>query len=195
MQRTVELKRVTKETEIALSINLDGSGNANISTGVGFFDHMLDHVARHGFLDLDLKAAGDLGVDCHHTVEDIGIVFGQAVSGALGSREGIVRYGHDVVPMEDALVECALDISGRPYLAFEGEFTVAKIGELDTEMIGEFFRAVCLHAGLNLHIRVLAGKNNHHIAEAMFKCFGRVLDRAIAIDPRISGVLSTKGVF
>jgi imidazoleglycerol-phosphate dehydratase len=195
MSRKAEVKRVTKETDISVSIDLDGAGNANLSTGVGFFDHMLNHVARHGFFDIDLKAVGDLEVDCHHTVEDVGIALGSAISKALGAKEGIARYGHDTVPMEETLVSCSLDISGRPFLAFDWQFTVPKIGDMDTEMIEEFFRAVCLHAGLNLHIRVLAGKNNHHVAEAMFKAFGRALDKATAIDPRVTGALSTKGVF
>jgi imidazoleglycerol-phosphate dehydratase len=194
MRRISEVKRTTKETDIAVLLNLDGSGTAELSSGVGFFDHMLNHIARHGFLNLEVKASGDLHVDCHHTIEDIGIAFGQALSQALGGREGIARYGSDAVPMEDALVLCALDISGRPYLAFDDVFTTPKIGDMDTEMIEEFFRAVCLNAGLNLHVKVLAGKNNHHIAEAMFKAFGRALDKATSIDARVSGVLSTKGV-
>jgi imidazoleglycerol-phosphate dehydratase len=194
MRRVSEVKRTTKETNIAVSLDLDGEGAAELSSGVGFFDHMLNHIAHHGFFNLDVKASGDLNVDCHHTVEDIGIAFGQALSEALGDRKGIARYGFDAVPMEDALALCALDISGRPYLAFDGVFTTPRIGDMDTEMIEEFFRAVCLNAGLNLHMKVLAGKNNHHIAEAMFKAFGRALDKATSIDARISGVLSTKGV-
>lgn len=195
MGRESEVKRTTKETDIFVKINLDGEGKADLSTGVGFFDHMLNHVARHGFFDLEIKASGDLDVDCHHTVEDTGIALGIAISEALGNREGISRYASETVPMDEALVECALDISGRPYLAFGCEFTTPSIGDLDTEMVEEFFRALCVHAGLNLHIRALAGKNNHHIAEAMFKAFGRAMDRATAIDPRVRGVLSTKGVF
>jgi imidazoleglycerol-phosphate dehydratase len=188
------VKRTTKETDIAVSLNLDGEGTAELSSGVGFFDHMLNHIARHGFFDLMVRASGDLHVDCHHTIEDIGIAFGQALSGALGGREGIARYGSDAVPMEDALALCALDISGRPYLVFDCVFTTPRIGDMDTEMIEEFFRAVCLNAGLNLHVRALAGKNNHHVAEAVFKAFGRALDKATSIDARISGVLSTKGI-
>jgi len=193
--RKAELKRVTAETEITVSFSVDGEGSSDISTGVGFFDHMLCHVARHGFFDLAVKAAGDLHVDCHHTIEDVGIALGRVISEALGTREGIARYGSSAVPMEDALVLVALDISGRPYLSFDVEFTVPRLGDMDTEMTEEFFRALCLHAGLNLHIRALAGKNNHHIAEAAFKAFGRALDQATAIDPRVDGVLSTKGVF
>jgi imidazoleglycerol-phosphate dehydratase len=159
---------------------------------------MLTLAARHGFFDIDMKAEGDLHVDSHHTVEDVGIALGKALALALGGKRGISRYGHEVVPMEDALAECSLDISGRPFLAF-GEnppwtFTTPRLGGMDTEMIEEFFRALCLHAGLNLHVRVLAGKNNHHVAEAVFKAFGRALSRAVALDPRVSGVLSTKGV-
>jgi imidazoleglycerol-phosphate dehydratase len=207
MQRRAELKRDTNETKISVALNLDGTGTARIATGIGFFDHMLAQVAKHGFFDLDLRAEGDLQVDGHHTVEDVGIVMGKALAAALGGREGIVRYGHEVLPMEDALVLCALDVSGRPFLAFgsqvgtplggppsEEVFTTPKIGGMDTELVKEFFRALCLHGGLNLHIQVLAGKNNHHIAEAIFKAFGRVLDRATATDPRIAGALSTKGV-
>jgi imidazoleglycerol-phosphate dehydratase len=194
MRRVSEVKRITKETDIEVRLNLDGEGAGDISSGVGFFDHMLNHIARHGFLDLEVKAAGDLSVDCHHTIEDIGIAFGRALSEALGGKEGIARYGSDTVPMEDALVLCALDISGRPYLAFDCVFTTLRLGDMDTEMIEEFFRAVCLNAGLNLHIKALAGKNNHHIAEAVFKAFGRALDKASSIDARITGVLSTKGV-
>jgi len=195
VRRESEVKRTTKETDILVKIDLDGEGKSEISTGIGFLDHMLTHVAKHGFFDLEIKASGDLNVDCHHTVEDVGIALGQAVSKALGDRTGISRYANDASPMEEALVICALDISGRPYLVFDGEFTSPTLGGLDTETIEEFFRAVCVHAGLNLHIKVLAGKNSHHIAEAMFKTFGRVMDRATSIDPRIKGVLSTKGSF
>jgi imidazoleglycerol-phosphate dehydratase len=189
------VKRETNETRIFMRLCLDGSGRSNLDTGIGFLDHMLTHVARHGFFDVELNAEGDLRVDCHHTVEDIGIVFGRAISEALGGREGIARYGHEVVPMEDALVLCSLDLSGRPYLAFDCEFTVSRLGGMDTETIEEFFRALCLHSGLNLHVKSLAGKNNHHVAEALFKAFGRALDRATAIDPRVEGLLTTKGVF
>jgi imidazoleglycerol-phosphate dehydratase len=189
------VKRTTKETDISVKIDLDGEGRSEISTGIGFLDHMLTHVSRHGFIDLEISSSGDLDVDCHHTVEDVGITLGQALSKALGSREGISRYACETVPMDEALVMCALDISGRPCLVFEGGFTTPKLGEMDTEAIEEFFRAICQHAGLNLHVRVLAGKNNHHIAEAMFKAFGRTLDSSTSIDPRIKGVLSTKGTF
>ncbi|MDR3279398.1 MAG: imidazoleglycerol-phosphate dehydratase HisB [Synergistaceae bacterium] len=195
MRRAAELKRTTNETEITASFAVDGSGTYEISTGVGFFDHMLCHVARHGFFDLAVKAEGDLHVDCHHTIEDVGIALGRVISDALGNREGIARYGEATVPMEDALVLVALDISGRPFLAFDVEFTTPRLGDMDAEMVEEFFRALCLHMGLNLHMRAIAGKNNHHIAEAAFKAFGRAMDQATAIDPRVKGVLSTKGVF
>lgn len=192
--RKAALERKTLETNIKVSCNLDGSGKSEIHTGIGFLNHMLTHVAKHGFLDLEVKAKGDLEVDCHHTIEDIGIVFGKCLKEALGQQKNITRYGSFILPMEEALVLCALDISGRPYLGFDAVFTNERLGTMDTEMVEEFFRAVCLHAGFNLHIRVLAGKNNHHIAEAMFKCFGRVLDQAKALDSRIHGVLSTKGM-
>jgi imidazoleglycerol-phosphate dehydratase len=189
------VKRTTKETDISVKIDLDGEGKSEISTGIGFMDHMLTHVSRHGFIDMEIRSSGDLDVDCHHTVEDVGITLGQALSKALGNREGISRYACEAVPMDESLVMCALDISGRPCLVFDGGFTTPRLGEMDTEAIEEFFRAVCQHAGLNLHVRVLAGKNNHHIAEAMFKAFGRALDSSTSIDPRIKGVLSTKGTF
>jgi imidazoleglycerol-phosphate dehydratase len=188
------VSRSTAETEIELSLNLDGAGAANISTGIGFFDHMLTLAARHGFFDLDVKAKGDLHVDCHHTVEDVGIVLGKAIAEALGDKEKMTRYAHEILPMEDALVLCALDVSGRPYLAFEGAFAAPRVGDMDMETVEEFFRAVCLHAGLNLHLRVLAGKNTHHVAEALFKAFGRALHGSTRTDPRVVGVLSTKGV-
>ena len=195
MERRAEVRRATGETEIFLSINLDGTGGSNISTGVGFLDHMLCQVAKHGFFDIEASVSGDLRVDCHHTVEDTGITFGRALSDALGDRNGMARYGSATVPMEDALALCALDISGRPYLAFDVSFTVPRLGDMDTEMVEEFFRAVCLHAGLNLHVKALAGKNNHHMAEAVFKAFGRALDAAASVDPRVRGALSTKGTF
>lgn len=192
--RKSEVERNTLETKIKMDINIDGSGYNNISTGIGFFDHMLTHISKHGFIDINIKAIGDIDVDCHHTIEDVGIVFGKCINSALGGKEGIKRYGSFTLPMEEALVICALDISGRPYLGFDAEFTVEKIGNMDTEMIEEFFRAVCLNAGFNLHIKVLSGKNNHHIAEAMFKAFGKALDEATSYDARIDGVLSTKGM-
>lgn len=192
--RSANLERNTLETKIKINLNIDGKGNSNIFTGIGFFDHMMTHVAKHGFFDIDLKAEGDLFVDCHHTIEDIGIVFGKCLSQALGDKGGIVRYGSLILPMEEALIVCAVDISGRPYLGFDVNFTNEKIGTFDTQMTEEFFRAVCLYGGLNLHIRMLAGKNDHHIAEAIFKAFGKVLSQAVSFDKRIEGVLSTKGM-
>ncbi len=192
--RTAEMTRNTFETNISLTINLDGNGENNIDTGIGFFDHMLTHVSKHGFIDLNIKAKGDLYVDCHHTIEDVGIVLGKAIANALGDKKGIKRYGSFILPMEEALVLCALDISGRPYFAFDATFQTEKIGTMDTQMIEEFFRAVCLYAGLNMHIKMFAGKNDHHIAEAMFKAFGKALDIATSYDERIEGVLSTKGM-
>ena len=192
--RTAQLQRDTYETKIHININLDGKGKSNIVTGIGFFDHMLTHVAKHGFLDLDLKAEGDLQVDCHHTIEDVVIVLGKAIAQALGEKKGIKRYGSFILPMEEALVICALDISGRPYLGFDASFSTERLGTMDTQMVEEFFRALCLHGGLNLHIKVLSGTNDHHIAEAMFKAFGKALDMAVAYDERIEGVLSTKGM-
>lgn len=192
--RSAELERNTLETQIRMKINLDGIGYNDIFTGIGFFDHMLTHISKHGFMDLTVNADGDLDVDCHHTVEDVGIVFGKCLAQALGDKTGIKRYGHAIVPMDEALVLCAVDFSGRPLLVFDGEFTVPTLGSFDTEMVEEFFRAVSDNCGLNLHIKVLAGKNNHHIAEAMFKAFGRAVDMATTIDERIDGVLSTKGM-
>lgn len=194
MARVSVIARETKETKISLKLNIDGRGESDIKTDIGFFNHMLTNVSRHGFFDILLNAQGDTDIDCHHTVEDVGIVFGKALSQALGERRGIKRYGDAIIPMEDALVLCAIDISGRPYLQFDAVFTTPHIGAMDTEMIEEFFRAVCLHSGLNMHIRVLSGKNNHHIAEAMFKAFAKALDEAVSMDRRIEGVLSTKGV-
>lgn len=194
MERRVIVERDTHETKIKMELNLDGKGESNIFTEVGFFDHMLTQIAKHGFMDLFLNAEGDIDVDYHHVVEDVGIVLGKGIAQALGDKEGIKRYGHSVLPMEDALVIVAVDFSGRPFLGFDAEFTTERIGALETEMIEEFFRAVCLHAGLNLHIKLLEGKNNHHIAEAIFKGFARAVSQAISFDPRIKGVLSTKGM-
>lgn len=192
--RKAELERNTYETQIVMELDLDGKGNHSIDTGIGFLDHMLTHIAKHGFFDLRLSASGDLNVDCHHTVEDVGIVFGKCLAKALGEKTGIRRYGSFAMPMEEALVLCALDISGRPYLGFAASFSTERLGTMDTQMIEEFFRAVSIHGGLNLHLKVLAGKNDHHIAEAMFKAFAKALDMAVAYDERIDGVLSTKGI-
>lgn len=192
-ERISKLTRKTKETDIAISFSIDGSGKSQINTGIGFFNHMLDGFARHGFFDLDVNCEGDLAVDCHHTIEDCGIVLGNAIKNALGDKKGIRRYGSCILPMDEALVLCAIDLSGRPYLNFEAEFTVEKVGYMDTEMVKEFFYAISYTAGMNLHIKVLNGGNNHHMIEAMFKAFARALDEATTIDPRITDILSTKG--
>lgn len=191
--RRSRIERNTKETEISLELMLDGNGKSEVDTGVGFFDHMLTGFAKHGLFNLKLEAAGDLFVDCHHTVEDVGIVLGKAINEAVGDKEGIKRYGFFILPMDEALVLCALDLSGRSCFVFDAEFKNERIGNFDTCMIEEFFRAVADNARMNLHIKVLAGKNDHHIAEAMFKAFAKALDQATSIDPRIEGVLSTKG--
>jgi imidazoleglycerol-phosphate dehydratase len=193
MNRTADIKRKTKETDIALSINLDGSAKEQISTGIGFMDHMLDLFTRHGLFDLNVTAQGDLKVDAHHTVEDIGIVLGQAIKEALGDKKSIKRYGTTFVPMDEALAMVSLDLSGRPFLVFNAQFTSDKVGEMDTELVEEFFRSVAFNACMNLHIKVLYGSNNHHIVEAIFKAFGRALDEATRVDDRIQGVMSTKG--
>lgn len=191
--RTAAQERKTKETDIQISLNLDGSGKADIDTGIGFFDHMLGGFAKHGFFDLALCCVGDLVVDSHHTVEDCGIVLGSAIREALGDKAGIKRYGSCILPMDETLVLCAIDLSGRPYLSFEEAFTTEKLGYMDTETVREFFYAVSYTAGMNLHLKVLSPGNNHHMAEAMFKAFARALDEASALDPRIEGILSTKG--
>ncbi len=185
--------RTTKETDILLSINLDGSGKNQIDTGIPFFDHMLDGFARHGLFDLSVKVKGDLDVDCHHTVEDTGIVLGQAISEALGNKAGIKRYGSFLLPMDETLALCAIDLSGRPYLNYRAEFTTKALGTLDTEMIREFFYAVSYSAAMNLHLKILENGNNHHMAEALFKAFGKALDVATQEEPRIKEVWSTKG--
>lgn len=193
MNRTAEVERNTKETKIFLSLNLDGSGRAGLDTGIGFFDHMLDGFARHGFFDLDVKVDGDLEVDCHHTVEDTGIVFGTAIREAVGDKKGIRRYGSCILPMDEVLILCAVDLSGRPYYRSDAQFTVPRLGDLDTEMVREFFYAVSYSAQMNLHFQVLSGGNNHHICEGMFKAFAKALDMAVSFDERITDVLSTKG--
>lgn len=193
MARTADYVRKTKETDISLHLNLDGIGSSSIHTGIGFFDHMLDGFARHGLFDLKVNVAGDLAVDCHHTIEDTGIVLGNAIKEAVGDKKGIRRYGSCILPMDETLVLCAVDLSGRPYLVFDGEFTTDRVGYMDTEMVKEFFYAISYTAGMNLHIRVLSGGNNHHMIEAMFKAFAKALDQATVIDPRITDILSTKG--
>jgi imidazoleglycerol-phosphate dehydratase len=191
--RTALLERNTSETKISLSIDLDGSGKADVNTGIGFFDHMLISFAKHGFFDLTVKVEGDLHVDSHHTIEDVGIVLGQAVLKALGEKKSIRRFGNMILPMDETLVLCSMDLSGRPYLYFDIPFTVDKVGTFDTEMVKEFFYAVSYSCGMNLHFKYFHGSNNHHLIEAAFKAFARALDEATAIDPRIDGVLSTKG--
>lgn len=193
MERTSVVSRNTKETEIQISLNLDGSGKADIQTGIGFFDHMLNGFARHGFFDLTVKVKGDLEVDTHHTIEDTGIVLGQAIKQAVGDKKGIVRYGSQILPMDESLVLCALDLCGRPYLVYDLDLDREKVGDLETEMVREFFYAVSYAAEMNLHIRQMAGMNNHHIIEAAFKAFAKALDSAVAAEPRLTGVLSTKG--
>ena len=193
MERIADCKRTTKETDIALTLNLDGSGKADIDTGIGFFDHMLDGLSRHGMFDLNVRVKGDLIVDCHHTIEDTGIVLGTAIREAVGDKKGMKRFGSCILPMDETLVLCAVDLSGRPYLSFDGEFTTDRVGYMDTEMVKEFFYAISYTAGMNLHIKVLSGGNNHHMIEAMFKAFARALDEATGFDPRITDILSTKG--
>ena len=185
--------RKTKETDIALTINLDGQGINQIDTGIPFFDHMLDGFARHGLFDLNVKVTGDLEVDSHHTIEDTGIVLGQAIAKALGDKAGIKRYGYFILPMDEVLALSAVDLSGRPYLKYDAEFTVPALGTLDTEMVREFFYAVSYSAAMNLHLKIMEPGNNHHMAEALFKVFGKALDMAVSGEPRIKEVWSTKG--
>lgn len=192
-QRVATIERKTKETDISLTINLDGTGENEIATGIPFFDHMLNGFARHGLFDLRVRVKGDLEVDCHHTVEDTGIVLGEAIAQALGDKAGIKRYGSFLLPMDETLALCAIDLSGRPYLNYDVCFTTEQIGTLDTEMIREFFYAVSYSAAMNLHVKILDGINNHHMAEALFKAFGKALDAATMEEPRLSGVWSTKG--
>lgn len=193
MSRTASIERNTSETKIRLTLNLDGSGKTNIHTGVGFFDHMLNSFARHGFFDLDVEVDGDLYVDCHHTIEDVGIVLGYAIKKAAGDKKGIKRYGSFMLPMDEALMLCAVDLSGRPYFVMDCEFSVDRVGEFDTEMVKEFFYAVSYSSAMNLHLKKVHGENNHHLIEAAFKAFAKALDEATAMDPRIQDVLSTKG--
>lgn len=193
MPRTSIIERITKETKIRLDLNLDGRGKTEISTGVGFFDHMLEGFARHGMFDMVVEAEGDLHVDDHHTIEDVGIVLGTAIKEAVGDKVGIRRYGSCILPMDESLVLCAIDLSGRPYLSWDGEFTTDKVGDMSTEMVKEFFYAISYTSGMNLHMKVLTPGNNHHMIEAMFKSFAKALDSAISYDERITDVLSTKG--
>lgn len=193
MERSANVTRTTKETDISVELNLDGSGQSRVETGIGFFDHMLEGFARHGFFDLDIRIKGDLQVDEHHSVEDAGIVLGTAIRQALGDKVGIKRYGSCILPMDDALCMCAIDLSGRPYFAFDCEFPAEKAGYLDTELVREFFYAISYSVGMNLHIKMLSGFNTHHMIEAIFKAFARALDEAVDKDMRIKDVLSTKG--
>lgn len=194
MTRQAEITRKTKETEISVKIRVDGAGVSRIATGVGFFDHMLDQLARHSLMDLEIKAKGDLHIDQHHTVEDVGITLGQAFRQALGELRGIVRYADALIPMDETLTRVAVDVSGRPFLVFKSEFSNAKIGEFDTELVREFFQAFAQNAGLTLHIETLYGVNNHHIAESCFKGVARTIGRAVAIDERQADrIPSTKG--
>ena len=191
--RTANMARATRETDISLTLNLDGSGRTELSTGVGFFDHMLDAFCRFALIDLTLRCKGDLQVDAHHTVEDVGICLGRAIREALGDRAGIRRVGSAYLPMDEALAFAAIDISGRPYLAFQAEFAAPMVGTMDTQLAEEFFRAVAVNAGLTVHAKVLEGRNDHHRMEALFKAFGLALRDAARLEKRVQGVLSTKG--
>ena len=193
MKRKAEVERKTKETDIKISLAIDGQGHTNIASGIPFFDHMLTLLAVHGFFDLSVKAAGDLDVDCHHTIEDVGLVLGDTIREALGQRQGIKRYGHAVTPMDDALATVTIDLSNRPYLVYNiPEYAVSGIA-LNPSLTREFFRALVNRAGMNLHINVAYGDNDHHVVESIFKAFGRALDQAASIDGRITGVRSSKG--
>ena len=192
--RTATVQRDTKETKIRVAVNLDGTGAATLATGIGFFDHMLDQIARHGLIDLEIAAEGDLHIDGHHTVEDVGITLGQAIGQAVGDKRGLIRYGHAYVPLDEALSRVVIDISGRPVLVFKVEFPRDKIGEFDTELVREWFQAFAMNAGVTLHVETLYGENSHHIAESCFKGLARALRTAVAIDPKAAGeVPSTKG--
>ena len=193
MNRKAIVSRDTKETQIKLTLDLDGSGVCKLDTGIGFFEHMLDGFARHGLFDLEVTCKGDLDVDCHHSIEDVGIVLGTAIKEAVGDKKGIVRYGSCMLPMDETLARCAIDLSNRPYLVFDAAFASDRVGEMDTQMVKEFFYAVSYSAGMNLHLKVLYGENDHHKMEALFKAFAKALDAATRFDPRISDVLSTKG--
>lgn len=193
MGRRACCKRETKETRIEITLDIDGTGKYNVHTGIGFFDHMLEGFSRHGLFDLDIQVHGDIEVDAHHTVEDTGIVLGQAFKEALGNKEGIARFGYFILPMDDALVLASLDISGRMYFDFEAELPTERLGTMETETVREFFMGFASGLGMNLHIRQMAGMNTHHIVEAMFKAVAKAMDQAVRVDERIQGVLSTKG--
>ena len=192
--RCAAIERKTAETQVTVKLNLDGEGKCDIATGIGFLDHMLTLLAKHGFMDLTVKATGDLDVDCHHTVEDVGIVLGEALQKALGDKVGIRRYGNCFIPMDETLAQVCLDFSGRPFLVFGAEIPKIKLGNFDAEMTEEFFRALAMHCGLTLHIRVLYGSNVHHIIEGIFKAFARAVAEAVSYDARVKGVMSSKGV-
>ena len=193
MNRTASITRVTSETNIEMTLNVDGSGKAVVDTGIGFFDHTLNSFAKHGFFDLECKVKGDLHVDCHHTIEDTGIVLGECIKKAIGDKKGMARYGSCILPMDEALILCSLDLSGRPYFVTDLEFHSERVGGYDTEMVKEFFYAISYGAGMNLHIRQLSGSNAHHIIEGAYKSFAKALDQATKMEPRITDVLSTKG--
>lgn len=193
MNRISKMERNTKETEISLSLNIDGNGTSNVNTGIGFFNHMLEGFSKHGFFDLNVSVKGDLDVDGHHTVEDTGIVLGNAIKDAIGDKKGIKRYGYFILPMDDALVLCSIDLCGRPYLSFDCNFPTEMIGDFETQLVNEFFYALSYSAMMNIHIKLLSGFNSHHIAEAVFKAFAKALDEATTKDERIKDVLSTKG--
>ena len=193
MNRISKMERNTKETEISLNLNIDGNGTSNVNTGIGFFNHMLEGFSKHGFFDLDVSVKGDLDVDGHHTVEDTGIVLGNAIKNAIGDKKGIKRYGYFILPMDDALVLCSIDLCGRPYLSFDCNFPTEMIGDFETQLVNEFFYALSYSAMMNIHIKLLSGFNSHHIAEAVFKAFAKALDEATTKDERINDVLSTKG--
>ena len=189
----MQVINMQQKTQIQVSIDLDGTGKAEVSTGIGFFDHMLISFAKHGLFDLSVKVTGDLYVDSHHTIEDVGIVLGTAIKKALGDKAGIKRYGYFILPMDEVLALCAADLSGRPYFKFDAGFTTDKLGTMDTEMVKEFFYAVSYSAQMNLHLKILDGGNNHHMAEALFKAFGKALDMAVSPEPRMTEIWSTKG--
>lgn len=193
MSRNATVKRVTRETDIEMRLELDGEGKSSVDTGIGFFNHMLEGFSKHGFFDLDVKIKGDLEVDGHHTVEDAGIVLGNAIKEAVGDKKGIKRYGYFILPMDDALALCAVDLCGRPYLQFDCEFSNDMVGDFDTSLVKEFFYAVSYSAAMNIHIKMLNGENSHHMIEAIFKAFAKALDDAVSMDNRIKDVLSTKG--
>ncbi len=193
MKRNTVVERVTKETDIRVELNLDGTGAADLDTGIPFFDHMLEQIARHGLIDLNIRAKGDLEIDAHHTVEDVGICIGEALHDAIGDKAGIMRYGHAYVPLDEALSRVVLDLSGRPGLEYHVNFPKERVGDFDVDLFKEFFQAVCNHGRITLHIDALRGANNHHIIETVFKAFGRALRQAVSKDPRQPGIPSTKG--